>query len=122
MAAEAAAQSRSTAGNCLLIAVLGGDHNHSESFARPPACCIGTGSTVPRVGLSKGLGNMRSVDAVNRRVLVVDVEQFHAETPHERSLRIIEVLAHSFHEYAARECVRGLFGVSTPSATVRGAR
>ena len=68
-----------------------------------------TGSTVPRVGLSKGLGNMRSVDAVNRRVLVVDVEQFHAETPHERSLRIIEVLAHSFHEYAARECVRGLF-------------
>lgn len=28
----------------------------------------------------------------------------------QEALRALEILAHAFHDYAARECVRGLFG------------
>jgi hypothetical protein len=71
------------------------------------------GGDLPFAGCSSGSGNLRAVDERNHRVLVVDEEQFTSDTPAERSLRILEILAHSFHEYAARECVRGLFGYST---------
>ena len=70
------------------------------------------GGELPFAGISSGTGNLRAVDERNHRVLVVDEEQFTAHLPAERALRILEVLAHSFHEYAARECVRGLFGYS----------
>ena len=65
---------------------------------------------LPSVGLSRGSGNLRAVDANDQRVLVVDLEQISATSIREEALRIIEVLAHAFHEYAARECARGLFG------------
>jgi hypothetical protein len=75
------------------------------------------GGTLPYIGLSRGSGNLRAVDASNHRVLVVDLAQFSATTREEEALRIIEVLAHSFHEYAARECARGLFGFPKKCAT-----
>lgn len=70
------------------------------------------GGELPFVGISSGTGNLRAVDEHNHRVLVVDEAELTAHTPTERALRLLEVLAHSFHEYAARESVRGLFGYS----------
>jgi hypothetical protein len=74
------------------------------------------GGSLPFIGLSRCSGNLRAVDMNNHRVLVVDLAQFSASTREEEALRIIEVLAHSFHEYAARECARGLFGFSRTSS------
>jgi hypothetical protein len=68
-----------------------------------------SGGDQPFVGVARGTGNLRAVDSNNHRVYVVDREQFAAVTPQEEALRVLEVVAHAFHDYAARECVRGLF-------------
>ena len=43
-----------------------------------------------------------------RWALVVGTASLPAEDP-EHAVRILEILAHCFHDYAARESVRGLF-------------
>ncbi len=44
-----------------------------------------------------------------RPVALVDGTDLPVAEP-ERSIRLLEILAHGFHDYAARECARGLFG------------
>jgi hypothetical protein len=78
------------------------------------------GGNLPYIGFSRGSGNLRAIDAKNHRVLVVDLAQLAATTRDEQAIRIIEVLAHSFHEYAARECARGLFGLPKTSSLTGG--
>ena len=68
------------------------------------------GGNLPYIGVLSGTGNLRAVDRNNHSVLVVDREQFSARNSEEEALRVLEVLAHSHHQYAARECVRGMFG------------
>jgi hypothetical protein len=69
-----------------------------------------SGGTLPRVGLTHGGGHRRSLAPNGEKVLVVDLDLLpKTSTEPEQAVRILEVLAHSFHEYAARESARGLF-------------
>jgi hypothetical protein len=65
-----------------------------------------TGGPVVRVVVYVGREHLRS-----SKVLYVGVEDWKPDRVH--ALRALEVLAHGFHNYAARECVcgRGLFSV-----------
>jgi len=74
-----------------------------------------SGGRPPRVAVVKGGWHARAVDPHGARILVVD-EDMLVESPTEalRWLRVLEVLAHGFFEYAARESARGLFGYATP--------
>lgn len=70
--------------------------------------CRVSGGFHPVIKLGRFGGHFRGSDAENRSVLFVNTEKLPSETT-ERSIRILEILAHSFHDYAARESVRGLF-------------
>jgi hypothetical protein len=61
------------------------------------------------VGLTDGTGNIRAANKHECPVYLVDRKQFTAETPQEEALRILEVVAHAFHNQTARWALRGLF-------------
>lgn len=67
-----------------------------------------TGGYQPMIKLGYFGGHFRGLNKNNRSVFFVDLAET-AETEPEKSVRILEILAHGFHDYAARESVRGLF-------------
>jgi hypothetical protein len=61
------------------------------------------------IGLTEGTGNIRAANKRECPVYLVDRRQFATQTPQEEALRILEVVAHAFHNHTARWAVRGLF-------------
>jgi hypothetical protein len=61
------------------------------------------------IGLTEGTGNIRAASKHECPVYLIDRKQFTAETPQEEALRILEVVAHAFHNHTARWAVKGLF-------------
>jgi hypothetical protein len=63
-----------------------------------------------------GRGHLKSVASDGRDIMAVDISFCAYITEHnpvtqkqELYMRILEVIAHGFHSYFARECVKGLF-------------
>lgn len=65
-----------------------------------------TGGERIRILLVDGAQNYREPG-----IFHVGVAEIHETAPEDLALRVLEILAHGFHDYAARECVcgRGLF-------------
>jgi hypothetical protein len=61
------------------------------------------------IGLVEGTGNIRASSKHECPVYLVDRNQFAAETAQEEALRILEVVAHAFHNHTARWAIKGLF-------------
>lgn len=62
-----------------------------------------TSALTPEIRLHDGHTHYRAGQA-----LIVGLEGLPDD---EQAIRILEILAHGFHLYEAKECVRGLFGV-----------
>jgi hypothetical protein len=67
------------------------------------------GGNPPAIGFHKDR-NVKARLPNGRRLLLVDSRSLPSTNP-ERAIRALEILAHGFHDLAARESVRGLFGV-----------
>lgn len=69
-----------------------------------------TSALTPEIRLSDGITHYLVVRPEAPDVLVVGTQGM---PEGERAIRVLETLAHGFHLYEAKECVRGLFGVQS---------